>query len=434
MRIRTFENEPLVNKVVQVQRALSQAHTEAELMFAFARNFHEISGCTHWLDLSVEGLPAGHYRIMDRVWFADPDMNEHYVSQYHAWDQSLDTVEVFNSRIISKLLLTDVPKLATDVDVLEDATLAALGVEQSSVLAIPVFHDGTVQQWILLIRPMALGQNLDQIPDAISHINTFSRALSRQKLLNQVKLLHEQVERQFEDVLKAQRSLLPQGKPEEPRIDFGVSYVPCELAGGDYYDFHPYDTEKLGFAIADVSGHGAKAAVVMSMLRSLFSAHKQMSKEPENVVDDMNKVLMDITDGSTFVTALFIGYEFDLMNVRITNAGHPKPIWLDKTGKLKHCPDDASPPLGILRDLPVNVINIPLIPGDRLVAYTDGLSEASDQEGNEFGVMALENLISSLSHLDAQCAADQIMHDVRTFSQRALRQDDMCVLVIDYVG
>jgi sigma-B regulation protein RsbU (phosphoserine phosphatase) len=447
VKIHQFEDDPLIAEVLAMQKAFSLAQSESDIMFSFASNFHSISGSTHIIDLSVKNLRSGQFRAMNRIWIADPELDLDRIMQFSLWNEPREKIQIQTSEIVSQVLLTPLPKYVEYIEPGEDSFLQGFITETSSMMAVPIYHHGEVTEWILLFT--AAGRELQPgiARLGIANINLVIRSMFQIRLHNEVKQLHQTIETQLSqvkhlhqtisgqlnEVIETQQGLLPTLPAEDHRIAFSVNYSPCEEAGGDYYDFTLFDENKIGIVVADVSGHGPRAAVIMSMLRALFAAHRRYQRPPEMMIDDVNKVLFDITDGSTFITAFFVIIDLNTGQAKYANAGHPPALWFTPKKQQKHYPLAGSPPLGIMENMPMQGGEFTLLPGDRLMIFTDGITEACDEQDSMYGV---EGLVADYQNQDLPFAdiAANIIAQVEDYSQRAKRHDDKCILLVEFKG
>jgi phosphoserine phosphatase RsbU/P len=447
VKIHQFEDDPLLVEVLAMQKAFSLAQSESDVMFGFASNFHSLSGSTHIIDLSVKNLQSGQFRAMNRIWIADPQLDLDRVMQFSRWNEPREEIPILSSEIVSKTLLTPQPKYIEHIEPGQDSFLQGFITEASSMLAVPIYHHGEVTEWILLFTAAGREFQPGIARLGIANINLVIRSMFQIRLHNQVKQLHQTIEQQLNqvkhlhqtisgqlnEVIETQQGLLPGLPAEDPRIRFSVNYSPCEEAGGDYYDFTLFDENKIGIVVADVSGHGPRAAVIMSMLRALFAAHRRYKRPANMMIDDINKVLFDITDGRTFITAFFVLIDMNTGEAEYANAGHPPALWFGQDKQQKHYPLAGSPPLGIMEDMPMQGGKFTLQQGDRLMIFTDGISEACDEHESMYGV---EGLVASYQKQDLAFAdiAANIINQVEDYSQKAKRHDDKCILLVEFKG
>ncbi len=429
MKILSLANEPLLDSVLKMQRDLSLAKDEESTVFAFVRRLSEVTGITHVLDLNVLGLAPGEFRIMDQIWIADPELSRSNVRDNCRWQQPLEEVGVQRSEIISRLILGDDPKAISEVEPEQDHVLKEMLPSAKNGLAVPIYFDGEVIEWIIVFR--APGQEVTpaQLRLAIANLNLLARSVFQIRLTQEITELHHRLEHQLSEVAQVQRWLLPEALPEVDGMRFAVSYRPCQAAGGDYYGFRHFADGRIGISIADVSGHGPGSAVVMAILRTVLTACSDWAANEQLMLNDINRLMLDATRDGTFVTALFAAIDPATGRATLVNAGHPPPLVRRADGRVEVIETDASPPLGILTDLPSLGGEFQLNRGDVLMLYTDGITEAFNREREQFGLDRIKAILRQ-APADVDSIVDQILTSVDAFAGGHAHGDDQCLLVV----
>ena len=233
--------------------------------------------------------------------------------------------------------------------------------------------------------------------------------------LRRIDFTCEEAGRELESVAAAQRMLLPARLPEVPGVDLAVAYRPARQAGGDLYDFIPLPGGRLGLFIADVTGHGAAAALLAAVVHGMVRACPHAGS-PADLLAFVNDRLTagDRDWRGRFVTAFYGVYDPATRTLTYANAGHPSPLLLSG-GDAQSRPLDATGglPLGIEPDLPFATGTASLRPGDVLVLYTDGVTEARDPDDEEwFGVGRLEDAVCR-GRATADTVASRIVESVK---------------------
>jgi sigma-B regulation protein RsbU (phosphoserine phosphatase) len=223
---------------------------------------------------------------------------------------------------------------------------------------------------------------------------------------------YRRLDREMRSVGELQRSLLPAGAPSLPGWGIAVHYSPSTSAGGDHYDFLTLSEGHAGVWVADASGHGAPAAVVMAMTRVLLrnvpasGADGRVPAAPALLLTTLNRQLCRTLPDSRFVTACYTVLD-PAGGLAWALAGHPPPLLLRAAGgAAKPLGTDVGPPLGLFDDARFECRSARLAPGDTLVLYTDGITEAVDADGEQFGE---ERLRCSLE--ESRCEAPWVMLD-----------------------
>ncbi len=266
-----------------------------------------------------------------------------------------------------------------------------------------------------------------QPDEVIARVNTH---LTIHRLKREVESQKDQLEHELEVVSEVQRKLLPKKLPEIDGFKLAAHYETSRYAGGDYYDIIELPENRWGFLIADAEGHSAPAAVLMAMTCVLFRAYPDSPNDPAAVLHYLNEHLCKVAEPS-FMTALYAVYDAGQQTMRVARAGHPLPMIYQSSAKKTFeldCPGVY--PLGIEPyELEIPVTEIKLMPGDRFLIYTDGLSERFNAEGKTYGE---ERLLQPLAIDGAAAPQDvvaAIMGDVEQFAGDHPADDDQALLL-----
>jgi phosphoserine phosphatase RsbU/P len=238
----------------------------------------------------------------------------------------------------------------------------------------------------------------------------------------------ELLEKQINMAADVQKRLLPQAPPVLPGVELASIYVPCYQLGGDYFDFIPLPYDNLGIVIADVSGKGVPASLIMATVRSALRAQVDNVYYLSEVLRRMNLMLCRDTQNTEFVT-LFYGV-LDARNKRLTycNAGH-HPAMLLREGQLRElgAGNEGSIVLGVLENEAFKQNFIDLKTGDDLLLFTDGLIEARNFGEEQYGK---QRIIDSLKKPapNADGTAKNILWDLRRFTGFKRNDDDVTIV------
>jgi len=229
--------------------------------------------------------------------------------------------------------------------------------------------------------------------------------------------------------------------PPDPRVDLAVFMEPARQVGGDLYDFFPLPGDRLFFLIGDVSGKGMPASLFMALSKALcksivLRAGNGAAVTPSAVLTQANIETARDNPEFNFVTAVAGMLDLPTGEVVWATAGHDEPLRLDAaSGRVEQWSSDNGPPLCVLDDMLYTGARARLYPGDTLVLFTDGITEAQDEEGNFYGPERLHRCLSGLTAaVSAQEVVDKLLYDVRAFVGAAEQADDMTVLVIRWRG
>ncbi len=271
----------------------------------------------------------------------------------------------------------------------------------------------------------------DDIQTIEAFANSAAMALENARML-ETRLEKERLLKELEVARAVQGRLLPQASPKTEFADIAVYFSPAYEVGGDYYDFFLLDGGCLGFVIADVSGKGLAAAFVMAELKGIFESLAGVVNDPGQLLAKANEVLRKSLEKNRFVSASYGLIDPQAMVLRVARAGH-MPFFLSSGGRIEtHVPPGLA--LGAsaepLFSEKLKEATITLTSGDVIVFITDGISEAKNLIGNEFGYERLQSVIQSKPDVSAEALTKFIMEEVKAFANQPVQYDDITLLVI----
>jgi phosphoserine phosphatase RsbU/P len=293
----------------------------------------------------------------------------------------------------------------------------------------------------------------------ISVASQLALVIENSKLIERI-VAEERLRRELALAAEVQRRLFPVRPPASASIELSGFCQPARGVGGDYYDFLELSDEQIGIAVADVAGKGISAALLMSSVQASLRSHEMMQSvsaqptgSPAELVSTVNRLLCRSTGAATYVT--FFYAQFDQHNGELTyvNAGHNPPMLLrssSKSGK------DARPALttdtdleialhngngcyslttggtviGLFQNLVYDQETIQLERGDLLIAYTDGVTEALNEGGEEFGEQRLQAVVDGAAHLSASEVRDTVVKRVQVWCANTPQHDDLTFIVL----
>jgi len=256
--------------------------------------------------------------------------------------------------------------------------------------------------------------------------------LSRQQLERALRVSRDKLDRELAGAARMQRSILPARMPEHPRVSFAAYYETSRHAGGDYYDVLSLGPDRFGIMVADVSGHGAPSAIVMAMIRAVVHTYPGVPDDPAAVLAHINRHFRFLWESSMYATAVYAVFDAGRQTVRVSCAGHPPPLLL-RSGA-------AAAPLAIESTMCliwdelgiVPCVEHPLRAGDRVVFYTDGITERQAGDGTMYDS---DQFAAALTRIGAEPAADivrELVAEVDRFAAGHEPEDDQTLLVVGF--
>ena len=245
--------------------------------------------------------------------------------------------------------------------------------------------------------------------------------LDKQRLVNELELART-----------IQQSLLPRDFSRSAFLDAAGVSEPCSEIGGDFFDLIPNNAEMCTLIIGDVSGKGPPAALQAAMVQGIVNAVSRTCPAVPFLMSTLNSCLLSRPAADRFVTALAATLSH---NGRLcySNGGHPAPLWIPRDGGVVELAQRGAL-LGVFPAFQYSQASVQLAPGDPLVLYTDGVTEAHDRHGNDFGTARLLDWAQRQSDLPVDEIKDNLMASVRDFSDGCRQDDDRSILVVRYTG
>jgi sigma-B regulation protein RsbU (phosphoserine phosphatase) len=248
-------------------------------------------------------------------------------------------------------------------------------------------------------------------------------------------MLHEQLiekkrlEGQLEVARQVQLELLPAKDPQLEGFDISAYNYPTEEVSGDYYDWVRIFDDQIGLVIADVSGKGVPAALLMAFLRASLRAATHIGYSPHISMAKVNYLLWESIERNQFITAFYGILDVTNKTLTYTNAGHNPPVLVDGDGNYRFI-EKGSLPLGMFRDTRYHEYYLTTESGDLLVLYTDGVTEAHNSAGEEFGRHRLAEAVKAHRHLGARDLIAAVQRMVIDWTEGVGTTDDVTFFVI----
>ena len=254
--------------------------------------------------------------------------------------------------------------------------------------------------------------------------------LLRQDLERRLRVSNHRLERELRSAGAMQRLLLPPSIPQDSRLSFAAHYQTSLHAGGDYYDVIPLGSGCCGILVADVAGHGAAAAIVMAMIRTLIHSTEVALDQPDQVLRRLNIHFMYLRESALFTTAVYAVVDPTAGRVRLARAGHPAPLLL-RAGR-------CTTPWSTAGTFPLFIDELPTIPvdehdlqpGDRILFYTDGVTDITNPAGSRFEVRQLESALLRPSPGEVSAHLSSVVREIESFAEGREPPDDLTLLLM----
>jgi phosphoserine phosphatase RsbU/P len=420
-----------LERVVEMMREMSEQTDPQAMVSAYTARLREIMPAYRLISLSRRNLTPPQYRITRSTMWATP---------INPWLER-EKLPLLEGGLLGELIYGNEPRIIDDLHVTPDDPAAEHFDGYRSLAAIPQFDRGEALNMVVLLRPQPFAFDREEFPELVWQSNLFGRATHNLVLTAELRKTYDLVEEELRVVANIQRSLLPRKLPKVATLDLGVHYQTSRQAGGDYYDFFCLPDGRFGILIADVSGHGTPAAVVMAVTHSIAHAFPGAPTPPSEMLTFLNRKLSDrngtgaapgIPGTLNFVTAFYGIYDAAERTLTFSSAGHNPPRLRRANRTVTALDRERHLPLGIDASEPYTDHTERLAPGDKLVFYTDGITEARDPMKQLFGTERLDEVIRQHDG-NAGDMVEAIIDAVKKFSGGRPADDDRTLLVAKVV-
>ena len=312
-----------------------------------------------------------------------------------------------------------------------------------AVVVIPLYafsHAKTEESMINLQRGQLLGvlyldsrrpaafskldrQLLDAFTDQAASILDNARLVARERE-------RQRMEQEINIARDIQQALLPRNFRDYPYLSVAGCNFPCLSVGGDYFDVFPLSDNRTAFLIADVSGKGLGAALLTQLLQGALSG-MTLGTDPARLFNHLNRFLCDHAEVGRYAT-MFFGILDEQGALDYINAGHPSPILIRQNGNADEAFTEGSFPVGLVPEAEYCTAHVQLEPGDTLVLFSDGVTEAMDPQEELFGVPRLVQLLTGHHYTSLDALQKLVLESVENFSRGASQADDLTLLLVRY--
>lgn len=407
--------------VLDWMREVSSQTVPEEMVRLYVRRMSTVLQAHRRVTVSRRDLQYPFVRI------TGSDLDTTYTNPWKQRDQ----LPIIQGGLLAELAYNENAVIDNDLHIAPDDPAYRYFAGMHSITSLPLFDQGQALNMVVLARTDQ-GFSEEFLPEHVWLSNLFGRATANLVLKEELREAYERTDRELKVVADIQRSLLPVELPQIDGLDIAAYYQTSRHAGGDYYDFFLLPDGQLGILIADVSGHGTPAAVMMAVTHSIAHTHHGSPTPPSKLLNFINRHLASrYTNGTgTFVTAFYGIYDPKTRELVFANAGHNPPrLKRGRGGPNGIIEGDANLPLGIDEEEQYTDSTQHLTPGDILVFYTDGITEARSPSGEMFDTTRLDEVVNRAEH-SSQELIDEVMLDVERFTDYRPPQDDRTMLVM----
>lgn len=425
--MRTFSNwRDELAFVVNLMRELSKQTDPQEAGHLYSKGVRQgLVPSDGWMTVSRRDLEKPWYRI---------SRSTRWKEDINPWKQR-DKLPLFDRGLLSELIYSEEPAIIENLEeVLRPDDPAFEYLEGFKLMVtMPQYDDGkSINMGVLLVKDPGWFP-FERIPVMVWQSNLYGRGTLNLLLRQQLQQANDAMDRELRTVGEIQRSLLPTELPVIEGLDMHAFYRPSTRAGGDYYDLFKLADGKWGVFIADVSGHGTPAAVLMAITHALAHSLPGTILPPGGVLAHLNASLSKRYTAGTgnFVTAFYAVVDPKSLTMRYAVAGHNPPRLRTRGGaEVTALSGLPGLPLGIFEDEAYEETEITLAPGDSVLLYTDGITEAASHPTHEeFGTDRLDEVFADGAD-SAKEIVEGVVRAVTGFTNGRSPADDQTLLCI----
>jgi serine phosphatase RsbU (regulator of sigma subunit)/pSer/pThr/pTyr-binding forkhead associated (FHA) protein len=302
-----------------------------------------------------------------------------------------------------------------------------------SAMCVPLWNEGEIIGVIYADRIFLPQPFSEEDLELMTLIANLAAVKIKDCMLTEERAQIQRIKKQLEFASQIQQSFLPQEHPRFGGFDIAGHNIPTYQVGGDYYDYIPLGSNRLGVTIADVSGKGPGAGLEMVSFRTRLEVEAVPGYDLQEMTVLLNNYVHRKTDVNRFISFFFCELDSLTGKLKYVNAGHNPPFVLRKTGeqeKLETC----GLCLGMFPSQEYELKSIQLEPGDLTVLYTDGITDCRSDDKKEYGERRFMELIKENSGLSAAKLKDKVFEDLEAFSKGSEQMDDMTLVIVKRVG
>ncbi len=320
------------------------------------------------------------------------------------------------------------------IEVIEDVRYAPhyfpLRKETRSQISIPLVFDNQVLG-VICLESDRLSYFNRQMVDLLQLFAQMASIAIHNARQFKIMLAKQALEHELINASKVQKALLVQRAPHIEHLQITAVNLPSKIVSGDLYDILRYDQHTVGLAIGDVSGKGAPAALTMVLVLAGLRSQKQFFMTACDIVYRLNNLLFESTTENNYVTFFYAVVNTENQKIIYTNAGHNAPILLRKDGEIVRL-QTGGIVIGFLQNFEYRQEELNFTPGDILLLYTDGITEAMNAKNEEFGEERLIATLKANKDKNVYDIRKAIIQEVQKFSARKAQDDDMTLLVCKF--
>ena len=413
-------------------RALSTEPDPVASINTFSRVMRSLFGDLALISVSLRDLKPGQYRIM-RLLHEEGVAREGLADVLFAGDDAA----VHTGGIIGDFISRPDPTVLREAYIEDDPVLGAQLAPYHTIVALPVFDAGEVRNWVIHLSTVPSAIPDARVEQLFLNANLVGGIINNKRLMQEYEQAQRWIDHEIEEIAEIQRNLLPKATPRIPGIRFAALTKSYDRAGGDLYDIFrltrddsvPAEQARWGVIIADGKGHGPAATVMIAMMSALTHSYHREIEKPSELLEYLNDNLSSNRVHEAFLTVFFGILEPATGRLVFSSAGHNMPLVRHADGRVEALEKTGGVPLGVLNRTNFDDGEVILHPGESLLLYTDGITEAMAPDRTLYGEERLEDVLSEKDGAAGEIMA-RIVADLRLHTDQNGGHDDQTLLLI----
>ena len=409
------------------ERKLKEAVDFQKLSQSIPAGQSELQTYEILLDSSMSAVFA------DAAWL---EVNHREESEFYLRNVNPEQIAELKSQIKSESVEKIVNFNSEEINLGHQKIIGGIkGYQYRSVLALPIFIQNEQAGCLVLLQEVSDAFNREMVEIIRTFVSQASISLENALLIKDA-IENERYKEQLNIAKNVQKSLLPQKLDINAQLQIATYSMAADEVGGDYYDLVKFGETRFGLIIGDVSGKGTSAAFNMAQVKGIFHSLAQFDLAPDELIRKANLAVGKCLERSSFITASYFVIESDTRKVQYVRAGHCPTLMYCSKDKSARFLSSKGMGMGILRnseyDKYVHANDLTLQPGDLLVLHTDGITEATNRDGEQFGEERLRQ--SLMQHVGKNPAEikEGIIADLYSFSEEKRLDDDYTLVIVKF--
>ncbi len=373
--------------------------------------------------------------MADAAWLEIMDEHGNYTAFLTKEISEIDVFEIKKILRKNKVLIDNEPHYIKDLKSYPGSSrIKSLPVE--SLLIIPLSSHNYKMGNLVLLKNLADGFDKEMMDIIFTFATQASIALKNFRLISEA-VENERYKEELAIAKKVQQSLLPASMLVNIHLEISSFSRSADQIGGDYFDYYEFNKEKLALIIGDVSGSGTSAAFNMALMKGVFHSLVQLDVSSNEFMTLANSALGRCLEKATFITSTLFYIDVERKRIKYARAGHCPPLFCEAvTGEARYF-ENRGLGLGLLRSgeytRHIEEAELTYQSGDVLVLYTDGIIEAKNDDGEEYGAHRLRTVVSESFHLSSKQISGKVVDNLYSFTGKNELNDDYTFLIIKFV-